>query len=86
MAKIVFKRAKSSKHPMTWRTVKFGNLMAYGVQAELSMNVEGPYEGEWTAWVFYDEPGRRDDFRIDFRSREAARRWAVKKLKQHGVG
>lgn len=78
--KPIFRRVKGARHEK-YQTQKFGNLLAPTIYAEL----EADGDGFWSAWVFNsDRP--QSDFRIDFRSREAARRWAVETLRKYGVG
>ncbi len=78
--KPVFRRVTGSRHEK-YRTQTFGNLLAPKVYAE----IETFGDGDWMAWV-YNTDRPRADFRLDFKTKETARRWAVSKLKQYGIG
>ncbi len=78
--KPIFRRVKGARREK-YQTQKFGNLMSPTIYAEL----EADDDGSWSAWVWNsDRP--RADFRLDFNTKETARRWAVAKLKTYGVG
>lgn len=79
MTKITYTQSNVASRPTFW-SKKFGNLLSDTYQT----SVDQGSDGLWVAW-FFNHSRKEIDFRLGFKSRSAAARWANGKLREVGV-
>lgn len=79
MMAIKYKRMNWDRE--TYRTPKYGNLLADSVQG----TVDRSGDGTWCGWFDNYSNKSRSEFRLGFGSRAAAARWVNNKLREAGV-
>lgn len=80
MTKIIYTQSKATNLP-TFNSQKFGNLLADTYQA----SVDQSSDGTWAAWLLNWSREGKGEFRLGFKSKRAAIRWANSKLREVGV-
>ena len=65
----------------TFRTQRFGNLMADTTQGEVYPDTDGT----WSGWYTNHSDSSKTKFRLGFGNKAAAVRWANAQLRANGV-
>lgn len=81
MSKIKYTEVKHAPRP-TFRTVKYGNILADTVQGEVHQDTD---DGTWSGWMTNYSNSRRTSFKLGMGSKSAATRWVNSQLREHGV-
>lgn len=80
MTKITYTQSNVASRPKFY-SQKFGNLLSDTYQA----SVDQGSDGKWSAWVLNYSREGESEFRLGFRSKRAATRWANGKLRDLGI-
>lgn len=80
MAKIIYTQSSVTERP-TFYSQKFGNLLSDTYQT----SVDQSSDGTWNAWFYNWSQNKADDFKLGFKSKKGATRWANEKLRERGI-